>query len=187
MPEPGRHASTVIAVDGPSGSGKSSVSRGVARAPRPALPRHRGDVPGDDRVDARPRRGRRRRRGGRRVARRSPSSCPATIPRPPRSRWTGSTCPPPFAEPRVTAAVSAVSAVPAGAAAPRRPPARGDRRRRHRRRGPRHRHRGVPGGHAQGLPDRERRGARRPPEPGAHRRRARRRPPDHDAGRPGAP
>ncbi len=31
MPEPGRHASTVIAVDGPSGSGKSSVSRGVAQ------------------------------------------------------------------------------------------------------------------------------------------------------------
>ena len=31
MPDTGRHVTTVIAVDGPSGSGKSSVSRGVAR------------------------------------------------------------------------------------------------------------------------------------------------------------
>jgi cytidylate kinase len=31
VPDPGHHASTVIAVDGPSGSGKSSVSRGVAQ------------------------------------------------------------------------------------------------------------------------------------------------------------
>ena len=35
----------VIAIDGPAGSGKSTVARALAEPPRPALPRHRGDVP----------------------------------------------------------------------------------------------------------------------------------------------
>ena len=57
----------VVAIDGTSGSGKSSTSRGVADAARAALPRHRRDVPRDDLVDAAPRR--RRARPGRVAAR----------------------------------------------------------------------------------------------------------------------
>ena len=59
-------AALVIAIDGPSGSGKSSVSRAVARTPGPGLPRHRGHVPRPHLVV--PARGRRPRRprGGRR-------------------------------------------------------------------------------------------------------------------------
>ena len=64
-----------IAIDGPSGSGKSSVSKAVARAPRAGLPRHRGHVPRADVVVPRPRdRPRRRRRRGGRCG----ASCPST-------------------------------------------------------------------------------------------------------------
>ncbi len=52
----------VVAMDGTAGSGKSSASRGVASRLGLALPRHRGDVSGDDVADAARRHRRRRRR-----------------------------------------------------------------------------------------------------------------------------
>ena len=55
----------VIAIDGPAGSGKSTVARALAAPARPRLPRHRGHVPGGHLRRAapgdRPGRGRRRR------------------------------------------------------------------------------------------------------------------------------
>ena len=61
----------VVAMDGPSGSGKSSTCARRRHPAGPALPRHRGDVPRDDLVDARARRRRRGPGGGRRPGRRA--------------------------------------------------------------------------------------------------------------------
>ena len=102
----------VVAMDGPSGSGKSSTSRGRRRRAGAALPRHRRDVPRDDLVDARAT------ASTSRTPPRSPpgstSRCwsPAPTRRPRRSPSTASTSPRRSAASAVTAAVSAVSAVP---------------------------------------------------------------------------
>ena len=55
----------VVALDGPSGTGKTTVARKLAQRARRRLPRHRRDVP-----DGHPRRAARRRRPGRRRRRR---------------------------------------------------------------------------------------------------------------------
>ena len=116
----------------------------VARRGRPAraaLPRHRGDVPRDDLVDARARRRRRGRRGGGRAGRRAGAGLRHRPAGARRSPSTAPTWPAPIREQAVTSAVSAVSAVPEVRAAAAARAARHHRRRRHRRRGPRHRHR----------------------------------------------
>lgn len=111
MSDPDRHAATIIAVDGPSGSGKSSVSRGVARrlglryldtgAMYRAMTVWMLDhgVPVDDAAE---------------VARRAaePVLVPGVDPAAPTITLDGSDVTAAVREPRVTAAVSAVSAVP---------------------------------------------------------------------------
>ena len=121
-------ARLVVAVDGPSGSGKSSVSREVARAARPALPGHRRDVPRADLVGA---------RQGVDLddAARSPgwrascrwSSAPRPTPR--TSPSTATTSRAAIRDPRISAAVSAV-ATNLGVRERARPAPARDRRRR---------------------------------------------------------
>ena len=101
----------------PSGSGKSSTSRGVADRARPALPRHRRDVPRHDLVDAAQGRRRARRRRGRRPRAREPAIVSGTDPRGPdhhgRRHRRGR---PRSAATEVTAAVSPGQRGPRGAA-----------------------------------------------------------------------
>ena len=151
----------VVAMDGPSGSGKSSTAARRRDPARAALPRHRGDVPGDDLVDARARRRHRGRRGGRGARRRAGAGLRHRRRRRRRSPSTAPTSPGRSASQPVTSAVSAVSAVPRIRERLLVEQRDDHRRRRHRRRGPRHRHGGGPGRRRQGLPHRGPRRARR--------------------------
>ena len=102
----------VVAMDGPSGSGKSSASRGVARA----LGLRYLDTGAMYRAITwwMLERGRRPRRpaGDRRPGRATRSLTMGTDPDAPACAWTASTSPSPIRTSEVTAAVSAVSAVP---------------------------------------------------------------------------
>ena len=148
----------VIAIDGPAGSGKSTVARALAARLGPRVPRHRRDVPG----------GHLRR------------AAPRDRPRRARSRWPawcadleltvgpdgvvvdGVDATIEIRGPEVSRAVSIVAANPDVRARDGAPPAGvGGRARRRRARGPRHRHGGVPRRRAQGVPDRRSRGAGR--------------------------
>ena len=128
------------------------------RRARLHLPRLRGDVPlrgaGRHRARRRPRRPRGDGRAGRRAADR-PRGRAGRARRPRRQRG----------DPRAGGQRGLLAGLgpPAGEGGDGREPAPDDRRRRLRRRGPRHRHRGQPRRAAQGLPHRLGGGARAPP------------------------
>ena len=164
----------VVAIDGPSGSGKSQHRAWGRRPSRPGLPRHRGDVPRGHLA----RRARRAStvadtdRRGRPGPRRSSSTSPSTRPAP-RSRSTARRH---RGHPRARGLRRGQRRrhQPRRPRRPRRPPARASsptRPARHRRRGPRHHHRrGArrprpgPAGRRPGRPGRaSARRARRPP------------------------
>ena len=100
------HPGLVVAIDGPSGSGKSSTSRGVAARLGAALPRHRRDVPRDDLVDAARTASTSHDAGRRGRPLGEPRIVSGTDPRPRPSPSTASTSPSRSARDDVTGAVS---------------------------------------------------------------------------------
>ena len=156
----------VIAIDGPAGSGKSTVARALAAPPRASSTSTPGPCTGRSpsprcaaaidpaEQDQVARHGRRPRARGRRPTRVVVDGVDATIE---------------IRGPEVSRAVSIVAANPDGAGRDGAPPAGvGGRARRRRARGARHRHGGVPRRRAQGVPHRRSRGAGPAPVQGGH-------------------
>ena len=153
----------IVAIDGPAGSGKSTVARALARRLGFTYLDSGAHVPGDHAARARRRRRPRRRRGARADRRRARrSSCASATTTTCRCWWTAATSARRSATPRVTGASSTVAAHPqvrAALLAKQRELIGG---RRLRRRGTRHRHGRRPGRPGEGVPDRRPGRARAP-------------------------